>query len=349
MTSPRQLDVAWLRALSRSVPFGIIAIDDHQRVRFASDRAIEFLGLTPEAGLDAVATRLCEAAAVRQLADFDVHGRTFPFAAGNATEPCTIRVRAERLDDTSRARLLLLTDSCTIEELRSTLHVVSRDPGLSNFDASVVHDLKAPLNVLALHVELIKRRFASHESGIVERVTSSLDVMKREIQRLDHMLLEALDLSVEHDASLERRFDVAHFIPSFGDLVRPLCQHQNVEFLIDVIRAPMTVYGDATRFKQALLNLVMNALDAMKGAGRLELAADLHDGLVRIRVSDTGPGFPPETIDNMWTLQRTNDGKGHGIGLAVVRTVIQGLGGRVAAENRASGGCMFTIELPLAP
>lgn len=349
MTSPRQFDIAWLRALSRSVPFGVVAIDDRERVRFASDRALEFLGLAPETPLDAVSTRLCEASGVRELAEFDDRDRTLLFEAGEAAEPCKIRVRAERLGDASRARLLLLTDSCTIEELRSTLHIVSRDPGLSSFDARVVHGLKAPLNVLALHVELIKRRFASNESGIVERVTSSLDVMKREIQRLDRMLLEALDVSVEHDASMERRFDVAHFLPRFGDLVRPLCRHQSVEFEIEVPRTPLTVYGDATRLKQALLNLVINALDAMKGAGRIDLAAELHDGTVRIRVSDSGPGLPPDQIDTLWTAARPTKPDGHGIGLAVVRTVIDELGGRVRAGNRPQGGCTFTIELPLAP
>ena len=109
------------------------------------------------------------------------------------------------------------------------------------------------------------------------------------------------------------------------------------------------VVADRDRIKQVLLNLVLNALQAMPGGGTLTLEAGLSGGGVTLAVMDTGSGIPSEVLPRLFEPYVTTKVKGLGLGLAIARRIVEAHGGRIEAENRPEGGSRFRVTLPLAP
>ena len=106
---------------------------------------------------------------------------------------------------------------------------------------------------------------------------------------------------------------------------------------------------DRVQLEQALLNLVLNAIDAVDAEGRVEISADASSSeVLRIEVSDDGPGVDAAVIDRIFNPFFTTKDSGTGLGLAIAHRIIEAHNGRIIVHNRAKGGACFTIELPVA-
>jgi signal transduction histidine kinase len=113
------------------------------------------------------------------------------------------------------------------------------------------------------------------------------------------------------------------------------------------------VMGDFNQLQQCLINLIFNAVDAMPGGGTLTLsaAADLQKPAIVITVKDTGPGIPPEHLEDIFEPFFTTKSEGHGLGLGLstVYGIVERHQGTVASRNSDEGGAVFVITLPIAP
>ena len=105
---------------------------------------------------------------------------------------------------------------------------------------------------------------------------------------------------------------------------------------------------DPYRLRQVLSNLVSNALNQMQDGGRLEVSAHLDQNAVRIEVADTGPGIPPDRLEQVFErFVKSGDSTGSGLGLSIARDLVEAHGGTIAAANRPQGGAVFSIALPV--
>jgi signal transduction histidine kinase len=127
-------------------------------------------------------------------------------------------------------------------------------------------------------------------------------------------------------------------------------QEKRIALDVAVPAAGLTVPGDETRITWAISNLLANALRYTPSGGRIELRVAPSDGDVRITVSDTGPGIPPEQRDRIFErfIQGPDGGEmgAAGLGLAIVRDIVQAHGGRIQLESEVGSGSRFTLELP---
>jgi signal transduction histidine kinase len=98
--------------------------------------------------------------------------------------------------------------------------------------------------------------------------------------------------------------------------------------------------------ERAVRNLLVNAMEAQEGGGRVELSASARDGVVSITVSDGGPGIPDDMIEDVWRPDITTKRHGTGLGLAIVHQTVAAHGGSVEARNLPTGGAAFTLNLP---
>jgi two-component system, NtrC family, sensor histidine kinase HydH len=116
---------------------------------------------------------------------------------------------------------------------------------------------------------------------------------------------------------------------------------------VDAPRGPVTLIADASQLQQVLVNLSLNALDAMPSGGALSVAVRTMGKLVVVEVSDTGPGIPRAIMARLFQPFLTTKETGLGLGLVISRRIVEDHGGTIEVANRPGGGTQFTIRLPV--
>jgi signal transduction histidine kinase len=178
-----------------------------------------------------------------------------------------------------------------------------------------------------------------------ERARSFLGVADQELQRLRRSLDSLLNHAALPRDDLEE-LDARDLLRDVENLLGPQCARQKVALSVRVPEAPVRVLGTRDALKQALINLGINALEAMPDGGTLNLCLEGHNSKATILVADSGPGIPPEIRDRIFTMHYTTKGTGTGIGLYVARVVVEATGGEIRVDQQAERGATFRIDLP---
>jgi PAS domain S-box-containing protein len=227
----------------------------------------------------------------------------------------------------------------------------SRNEELKAFAYTVSHDLKAPLRGIAGYAQELHRR---HAAGLDDRARLCLDRILGAARNLDRLIEDLLHYS-RLDAETPTPIDVdlgGVLEAILGDRRLMILEHQ-AEIGVDLAAATARVWERG--LTQALTNLIDNALKYSRDAAppRLQIRSMPVDGGVRLAVSDNGIGFDMRYHDSMFglfnRLVRQEDYEGTGAGLAIVRKVVEKMGGRVWAESSPGCGATFLIELPATP
>lgn len=219
-----------------------------------------------------------------------------------------------------------------------------RVAALGRLTAGVAHEVKNPLNAMAIHLELLKQKLASPSPAAA---APHADVIDREIKRLDDVVQGFLKFVRPEDVTFAP-VRVAALAAGVADVVAPEAAAAGVTVSRDCSDATLAVSGDETLLRQALLNLARNAIQATPPGGRLLLACGVRDGLVEIRVEDTGAGIAPEHLPRIFDLYFTTKDRGSGIGLSMVYRTIQLHNGDIDVESTVGTGTTFVIKLPPA-
>ena len=220
---------------------------------------------------------------------------------------------------------------------------IGRQVQLADLTKGVAHEVKNPLNSMRLWLENLKETLPPDEATSRQAVS----VLDNEIRRLDSVVKRFLDFM--RPAELNRQ--ETHLNALFEEvaaIARPQMARAGVQFEMQVSTVP-AVMADRELLKQALLNLVYNAIEAMPAGGNLILAASQRGDHVEISVSDTGVGIGPELRPRVFQLFFTTRPGGSGIGLASVCKTVQMHEGTIDFISQPGRGTTFRIELPLGP
>lgn len=215
---------------------------------------------------------------------------------------------------------------------------------LGKISAGVVHELNAPLSVIISAAQMILR-----EEGVPEVVQEMISRISSEAQRLSHLTKGLLNFS-SHDETigqvdLNLTVDFILNFLNFEAARRAVIVLKQLDYTLPTIRL------DGNLLKQILLNIIMNALQAMEeGGGKLlvETAPGEADTVCFI-ITDNGPGIPIETIDRIFDRYFTTKkpGEGTGLGLFVTKSLVESMGGNIAVTSRGGGGTTFMVTLPI--
>src|SRR3984957_866443 len=240
--------------------------------------------------------------------------------------------------------LVTLRDLDSLESINTQLQVSERLAALGRITAGVAHEVKNPLNSMRLWLENLKESLpADQESGAQQAVS----VLDKEIDRLDAVVKRFLDFTRPMDIRLEAT-QLSQLLPEVLEIAQPQLQKAGIQLAqllpIDVPE----VYVDRALLKQAVLNLVLNAAEAMPNGGQLRLVLSRRGEMAEITVQDTGKGIPPENKQKIFQLFFTTRPGGSGIGLASAFRIVQLHNGSIDFTSEVGRGTTFRIELPLA-
>lgn len=227
-----------------------------------------------------------------------------------------------------------------IEERERRLIQTERLAAAGRVSAQVAHEVRNPLSAISLNTEML-------EDELPEGATESrrlLGAIRREVERLEGITEEYLQFARLPAARLERE-DLRELVDSLLDFLHEDLAGQRIEVRRELAPVPL-VLGDDAQLRQAFLNLIRNAREAMPEGGRLTVRTGVRDGQVEVAVEDTGPGIGDEEISRIFDPFFSTKAGGTGLGLPITRRILTEHGGRVTVEGRVGEGARFTVILP---
>lgn len=227
-----------------------------------------------------------------------------------------------------------------------------RDAAWGEVARRLAHEIKNPLTPIQLSAERIRRRYLSTmselDAQVLERATHTI---VQQVEAMKQMVNAFSEYARVPDMEFSR-FDLNQLIGEVIDLYR--AQEHGIGISLDVDRNLPEIEADAGRVRQILHNLIRNAEEALEGAPdarigiltRLHRQGDHHE-FAEIVVEDNGPGFPADSIEQVFDPYVTSKPKGTGLGLAIVKKLVEEHAGRIEAANRRAGGARVSILLPV--
>ncbi len=220
-------------------------------------------------------------------------------------------------------------------------HLVDHErlAAVGQFAAAIGHELRRPLWALTVVHHLLREALAP---GPGSEIGEQLDIAERETARAVAVADDLLGYVRPHPPALEAL--------AVSPVVREALSDASVPpgVVVSLHIDEERVVADHGQLVQMLANLIVNAVQAMGGAGRLDIATELRDGEVAVVVDDSGPGIDPTVAETIFDAFSTTKPDGMGLGLAIVQALVEGHGGRVTLENRPDGGARATLWLRAA-
>ena len=226
-------------------------------------------------------------------------------------------------------------------ELKEQLSRAQNLSTLGEMVAAVSHEIRNPLGIISSSAELMQKRVALDEDA-----SRILHIIMEESRRLNNIITDFLNFAKPREPNLfacqieevvARNIEsLASHLDDKGCLIRTRYDHDLPE-----------IHADADMLYQAVLNILINAMQAMPDGGNIDIAGRSDAGNLRITFEDQGGGVAKEVLDKIWDPFFTTRDKGTGLGLGIVKKIIEAHDGRIWIENRNRGGTRVVIELPV--
>ncbi len=338
----------WAENLIESLPAGVITVDPSGRIvsfnreaeRLTGWSAANALGrpinaiLPPVAGKSRFLEHLPRDAAMPPINVFNCGGREIALATTSArlevpgSPPYTVLVIRD------------VTPQDAAQRLRSY------------FLANISHEFRTPLSALKASVELLLDGVGSFSADETLQLVRSIHFSVTSLQTLVDNLLESVSIEAGRFRIRRRPTDLGALVTEASALMKPLLERRNQSLLTHLPDHLPELSVDPMRLTQVLVNLISNASKYGPIDEPIELAVELQSAALKISVADRGSGIPPEERRNLFhrfvRLEGTDNAQyGIGLGLAVVKTIVESHGGTVGLDEHPGGGSIFWFTIPL--
>jgi two-component system sensor histidine kinase HydH len=227
-----------------------------------------------------------------------------------------------------------------LEETTKEKARLERVTALGEMSMTVAHEVKNPLNAIRGAVSYL------HKSLQDDSLKEFLEIIEEETQRLNEIVTSFLRFSKPPPLRLHAA-DVNHVVKDTLRLVRQEATENGVELVLSLDERAPPILLDAQQFRQALLNVLVNALDATKQGDTVSIRTGVVDSRIRILIADTGAGIEEEVVKDIFRPFFTTKTRGSGLGLACVERIVREHGGGIAVKSEVGKGTEFEITLPL--
>jgi len=328
--------------LLENTPDALIGVDRAYRVTFTNFVAQRALDKPGQALLDRPVFELLPALTPDHL----------KLAATNDTALSDIPIGDEIFSPTVRF-LPSQTDGGVTIALRNVTARRREEARRLDFYSIIAHDLRSPLNAMLLRTEMLLR---GHRGVLAAEVVGDLRKMDGHMRRLVALINDFLDFARMEEAAhkMERaRVDLADVIAQIVDDFKPLVENTGQTIRVSVDGRGLVTLGDRRRLQQVVANLAANAIKFAPPQGTIVIAARIAGTSCEVSVEDDGPGIPAEVVPQLFQRYvrgpaHAGEGSGTGLGLLIVREIVEAHGGSVGVDSQPGRGSRFWFRLPRA-
>ena len=346
-----QAEKAWIENLLNSIVEGMITLDSQNRITFASEAVSKIIGVDreqiiglkadnvflPADGEVAFSTQLPDAGQQRRISTKLRNGKDvlLSISKANLVPP----------EANSANRALVIRD-VTNEEYIHRL--------LGDFMANVTHEFRTPLAALEASSELLLDNLHSLSHAEIEELLVSLNLGIINLQTLIDNLIEAASIEAGRFNVQVQEVSFHVILSDAQEMIQPLVQKYGLELISKPVKKSIHVLADHRRTVQVLMNLLSNAIKHSPERGTIGISHSINDGTLRIEVVDEGGGVPVDQRQGLFRrfahLETTNERARHGagLGLSVVKAIVEAQQGEVGIMDLPGGGNSFWFTLPLA-
>jgi two-component system sensor histidine kinase HydH len=330
------------------LPVGLIATDRLGRITFFNAAAANITGLSDvqakgQAADQVLPEYLC---GLQKILDkgLSITEREMECTfSGGRTLPVSVSA-ARIVNEVGEfvGQILILRDLGEVRRLQEEIRRQEKLAALGGLAAGVAHEIRNPLSSI--------KGLAAYFAGQFEEGSEAKEatgVMIQEVDRLNRVITELLEFA--RPADVKRSLtDLTALLTRSLQLIQQDATARNIRIRLEPENSGCTAWIDPDRMAQCLLNLYLNAIQAMDNGGTLSVSCETDSaGLVNIRVNDTGKGIAPEHLGRIFNPYFTTKGKGTGLGLAIVHKIVEAHQGHLLVESSPGKGSTFTLQIPV--
>lgn len=365
--SQRRSEQAQLRAVLDSSPTALLLIDPEGAIRYANTQATAIFGYTElgMAGLqvDTLLPDSCRGQHAHHRSEYArqprrrgmANGREL-FAQARCGRQFPVEIALSPLEIEGAVHVVAAVEDLTerrrtaqeVAVERESLAHMSRVSLIGEISGSLAHELNQPLAAILSNAQAAQRMLRRNPTDIAD-IRDILDDIVENDRRAGQVISRLRGL-------LKKEFRV--FVPLAVDdvvhdamrVIRNDLINRGVEYRLDLAASIARVQGDPVQLQQVVLNLILNACDAMAECSTRAVtirSSLVHHGHIQVEVRDTGSGIREEMLEAVFAAFQTTKPSGMGMGLSICRTIIRAHGGRIWATNAPGGGAILTFELPV--
>ncbi|MFQ5862340.1 MAG: nitrogen regulation protein NR(II) [Candidatus Brocadiales bacterium] len=230
--------------------------------------------------------------------------------------------------------------------IQKTKKHLSPPPYLDTLALGLAHEIRNPLSILSVNLQLLEEEIRDSANGRGETIKKRVQGLQREVQRLEEVLSDFLRFAHEERPRFAEH-NANDVVDAVVDFVAPEAKKNNI--VISKFYDPNlpALNLDATLIKQALLNMIINAQQAMPGGGKLSIRTSRKNGWIQIEIADTGIGIHRTKFNKIFEIYYSTRKKGTGLGLPTVKRIVEEHGGTISVESEEGKGSNFIVQLPI--
>ncbi len=335
---------AWSDALIQSVIEGIITFDVDERIVFFSEGAARITHITPEQAVGQNINTVLQLLEGELFADFvpPVGGRRSVALKTAQGEPITIAITRARQSEAGQTTIVL--HDITEETQRRSLQAY--------FLAHVSHEFRTPLAGMKVSIELLLENVRHLSAAELDELLNSLYLSISSLQNLIDNLLESSKIEASHFSLRRQSVQINQVLSDALRMVQPFLNRRHQTLTLDQPLTLPLLNADTTRLAQVLVNLLSNASKYSPMYSPIDLLIEAREDVLYLAVADRGQGIPPEQRESVFRQfvrlgNETSSEYSSGLGLAVVKAIIEAHDGQVGVDSRADGGSVFWFTLPI--
>ncbi|MFZ1138611.1 MAG: ATP-binding protein [Candidatus Sulfotelmatobacter sp.] len=237
--------------------------------------------------------------------------------------------------------LLIMRDTESVRRIGDEIEMSRRLSASGRLTRGVAHEVKNPINAIVLHLQLLRNKLEQQEPD----TRRHMDIIDTEIRRLDRVVQTLVDFTRPRDLHLEE-IDLRRLMEDVAQLAAPDAEQHGVTIQRHMPEQRLPIKVDIDLMKQALLNVVINGVQAMPQGGLLTISARRENNAVVAEIRDEGGGIPRDMHDKIFELYFTTKKDGSGIGLAQTYQILQWHYGSVDFESTEGTGTVFRFHIP---